>query len=56
MQGVNGKNYQIVEGAPQGPWTWTVTCAPGDMVSFLVRDKAGTGVLSAVAELPCGKE
>jgi hypothetical protein len=56
MQGINGEGFQIVEGPAKGPWTWTVACAPGDKVSFRVRDQAGTGVFSKLAERPCGAE
>ena len=56
MRGLNGKDFQVIEGPPQGPWTWAVTCTHGDKVSFAVRDKSGTGILSSVAELPCGEE
>jgi hypothetical protein len=55
MYGVNGESYQFSE-ATEGVWTWTVTCAPGDKVSFRVRDKSGSGVLSEVAERLCGQE
>jgi len=56
MLGANGEDFQVIEGPPQGPWTLTVTCAPGEKVSFKVRDRSGSGLFSAVAELPCGKE
>ena len=53
--GINGKDYQVAEGPPAGPWTAVVTCSPGDMVSFMVRDKGGAGAPSVV-EHPCGQE
>jgi len=56
MQGINGQGFQVVEGPSQGPWTWTVTCAPGDKVSFKVRDQGGTGLFSKAAERSCGQE
>jgi len=56
MQGINGQGFQVVEGPPQGPWTWTVACAPGDKVLFAVRDRGGTGPMSKTAERPCGRE
>jgi hypothetical protein len=56
LQGVNGKDFQVIEGPPRGPWSWSVTCSPGDKVSFKVRDQSGTGGFSNEAEWPCGKE
>ncbi len=56
MMGINGKDYQIAEGPPEGPWTAVVACSPGDVVSFLVRDKGGGGAPSKVVEHPCGQE
>jgi len=56
MQGINGQGFQLVEGPAQGPWTWTVTCAPGDKISFKVRDQGGTGLFSKAAERSCGQE
>jgi len=55
LQGKNDKDYQVVDGPPRGPWSWPVVCAPGDKVSFKVRDLAGTGGFSNVAERLCGK-
>lgn len=56
FMGINRKDYKIAEGPPEGPWTAVVTCSPGDVVSFLVRDKGGAGAPSKVTERPCGRE
>lgn len=56
LRGINDDNYELVEGPRQGPWTFTVTCAPGERVSFKLRDNDGTGAFSNVAERPCGVE
>ncbi|HEY9422292.1 MAG TPA: hypothetical protein VIW92_12815 [Thermoanaerobaculia bacterium] len=56
IMGVNDKGYEYAEGPPEGPWTATVTCSPGDKVTFLVRDQGGAGAPSKVVEHPCGQE
>jgi hypothetical protein len=56
LLGVNGKDFQYAEGPANGPWTAIVTCSPGDMVSFQVRDKGGAGAPSKTVEHPCGQE
>lgn len=43
------------ESASEGPWTRAVTCAPGEKVTFKVRDRDGRGLWSNVAERACGK-
>ncbi|HTQ80129.1 MAG TPA: hypothetical protein VMM92_09035 [Thermoanaerobaculia bacterium] len=53
--GVNDANYVAVRDSQKGPWTQTVTCAPGERVSFKVRDHLGAGGFSPLAERPCGK-
>lgn len=56
LVGVNDQDYQVAEGPVKGPWSVPVTCAPGDRVTFKVRDRDGTGGFSNIAEQPCGKE
>jgi hypothetical protein len=53
--GVNDANYINLPATPKGPWTHTVTCAPGERVSFKARDRLGAGGFSPVAEQPCGQ-
>jgi hypothetical protein len=55
LQGINGEGFQAVEASAEGRWTLTVTCSPGDQVSFKVRDRSGLGAFSNVAQWPCGK-
>jgi hypothetical protein len=54
--GVNDANYANLPSSQKGPWTYTVTCAPGERVSFKARDRLGAGGFSPVAERPCGQE
>jgi len=54
--GIDDANYVNPPSATQkGPWNQTVTCAPGQRVSFKARDRLGAGGFSPVAEQPCGK-
>lgn len=56
LVGVNDANYRLVDGPGSGPWTFTVTCKPGDKVSFLARDHSGTGASSKPAEKECAPQ
>ncbi len=57
--GMAGAKPSTPEPAPEesteGPWTQAVTCAPGEKVTFKVRDRDGRGLWSNVAERACGK-
>jgi len=53
--GVNDANYVNLPSSPRGPWTQTVTCSPGERISFKARDRLGAGGFSPVAERPCGQ-
>jgi hypothetical protein len=53
--GLDDANYQSGGDPSEGPWTQAVTCAPGQKVSFKVRDKNGLGFWSNVATRECGK-
>jgi len=53
--GINDGGYTPGEGDNRGPWTRSVTCCPGQRVSFKVRDHAGAGAWSKVVEAVCGK-
>jgi len=53
--GVNDANYANLPSSPKGPWTYTVTCAPGERVSFKARDRLGAGGFSPITERPCGQ-
>jgi hypothetical protein len=53
--GINDANYMNLPSSQKGPWSSTITCAPGQRVSFKVRDKLGAGGFSPVSEKPCGK-
>jgi hypothetical protein len=52
--GVNDAHYQNLAGPADGPWTGSVTCKPGDKVTFLVRDRSGVGTPSEKVEVDCG--
>ncbi len=52
--GVNGDAWQADETAGVGPFRKTVSCVPGQRVSFKVRDRDGRGLWSNVDELGCG--
>jgi hypothetical protein len=53
--GVNGEGWQQAAEAPsEGPWSHPVTCAPGQRISFKVRDRSGRGLWSEVDEIGCG--
>lgn len=53
--GLNGEGWQASSERPsKGPWSHPVTCAPGQRISFKVRDRNGQGLFSAVDELGCG--
>jgi hypothetical protein len=52
--GVDDANYQETAGASEGPWTGVVQCAPGQKVSFKVREQ--TGKLTRPAQLACGAQ
>lgn len=54
--GVNDRDYKTMEGVSPGPWTQVVQCAPGEKISFKVRDRNGRGRLSPPAELACGTQ
>lgn len=56
MVAINDQGFQAVEGPDRGPWTLTLSCSPGDRISFKVRDHLGRGPFSDVAETLCGKE
>jgi len=56
LWGVNDADYATVAGPAYGPWTAVVRCKPGEKVTFRVRDHAGTGEVSPVAEKPCGAD
>ena len=51
--GVNGEGWQQGEVA-EGPFTQAVSCAPGQRISFKVRDRDGRGYWSNVDDLGCG--
>lgn len=53
--GVNGEDWQKGAELPsEGPWTYPVACAPGQRISFKVRDRDGRGLWSEVDEIGCG--
>ena len=52
--GVNGEGWQPGGEASEGPWTHPVACAPGQRISFKVRDRDGRGLWSEVDEIGCG--
>ena len=53
--GVDGEGWQQGAEAPsEGPWSHPVTCAPGQRISFKVRDRNGRGLWSEVDEIGCG--
>jgi hypothetical protein len=53
--GLNGEGWQqAAESASEGPWSFPVTCAPGQRISFKVRDRSGRGLWSEVDEIGCG--
>ena len=53
--GVNGEGWQQAEErSSAGPWSHPVTCAPGQRISFKVRDRNGLGIWSEVDEIGCG--
>ncbi|HEV7518709.1 MAG TPA: hypothetical protein VGR07_20625 [Thermoanaerobaculia bacterium] len=53
--GVDDANYAALPSSQRGPWTRTVTCAPGQRISFKARDRLGAGGFSPIAERPCGQ-
>lgn len=53
--GVDDANYVALPSSPHGPWSQTVTCAPGQRVTFKARDRLGAGGFSPVSERPCGQ-
>lgn len=53
--GLDGEGWQQgAEAASEGPWSHPVTCAPGQRISFKVRDRKGRGLWSEVDEIGCG--
>jgi hypothetical protein len=52
--GVDKLDFQPAQPPAEGPWTHPVACAPGQRISFKVRDYHGTGVWSPVVEKECG--
>jgi hypothetical protein len=52
--GVNGDAWQPAETPGEGPFIQAVSCAPGERISFKVRDRDGRGNWSEVDELGCG--
>jgi hypothetical protein len=53
--GLNGEGWQQGAEVPsEGPWSHPVTCAPGQRISFKVRDRNGRGLWSEVDEIGCG--
>jgi hypothetical protein len=52
--GVNDDAWQSAATPGEGPFTQAVSCAPGQKISFKVRDRDGRGLWSNVAELGCG--
>jgi len=54
--GLDDAGYQAgPENDRQGPWTQSITCTPGQKVSFKVRGRAGTGGYSPPVEVPCSE-
>lgn len=54
FRGLNNQGYEMTTTESQGPWTVPVACAPGEKVSFKVRDQGGIGGFSRPAEILCG--
>jgi hypothetical protein len=52
--GLNGDAWQQGDTPGEGPFTQAVSCAPGQKISFKVRDRDGRGYWSSVVELGCG--
>jgi hypothetical protein len=52
--GVNGDAWEPGGPSSEGPWTHHVDCAPGERISFKVRDRDGKGFWSEVDEIGCG--
>jgi hypothetical protein len=52
--GIDQLDFQPAVPPAEGPWTHPVACAPGQRISFKVRDYHGTGVWSPVVEKECG--
>lgn len=52
--GVDNADFQPAQPPAEGPWTHPVACAPGQRISFKVRDYHGTGIWSPVVEKECG--
>ena len=46
--GIDDANYVALPSSQKGPWTRTVTCAPGHRVSFKARDRLGAGGFSPI--------
>lgn len=52
--GVNGEDWEQGDASSEGPWSHPVACAPGERISFKVRDRDGRGYWSEVDEIGCG--
>ena len=52
--GMNGDGWQQGADPGEGPWTHPVACAPGQRISFKVRDRDGRGLWSEIDEIGCG--
>src|SRR5262245_3445607 len=46
--GVNGEDWEQGGESSEGPWSHPVACAPGERISFKVRDRDGKGFWSNV--------
>lgn len=55
MVKVGSGPFQVVDGPVAGPWDVNAACKPGETITFLVRDRSGTGAASKPAERECGK-
>jgi hypothetical protein len=56
MYSVAGAQFQVVDGPAAGPWSLDFRCKPGEKITFLVRDRSGTGATSKPAEKECAKQ
>jgi hypothetical protein len=56
MVKVGSEPFQIVDGPVAGPWDVNLTCKIGDKITFMIRDRSGTGAASKPAERECGKQ
>lgn len=56
MVKAGGGPFQVVDGPVAGPWDVNLTCKAGETITFLVRDRSGTGAASKPAERVCGSQ